>query len=138
MGLPAFIPVKELDVTEIITNFLTIKENSIRKYIPPRAGSQLKSCLRVLVIIASGNFTKTFIRSILGVNKVTIDNAIDHLNSLGLIALQKKPRRITQLNTWKVEKIWTITPKGQGVLKSLLEGVAERKPVAYWTEPKVR
>ena len=109
------------DKIDTISRYFTTKSVEIEHLIPNDVRCKPLTAYRWLIIIsANPGLTETAYRDLYGTSAITINSAIRRLLVLGLIKQYQKPRWVTGIHAWKVEKVYKITYAGNKVLSNLV------------------
>jgi hypothetical protein len=93
----------------------------IEKYIPARKGTRSAHAFRILNAIH--NKPKTTIRGVQHLFRTQGDSikiAIAYLLELGLVEKVDKPHYVIALNTWRHDKAYISTKRGENIIKNVL------------------
>ena len=93
----------------------------INPYIPIKQGLRNTFAFQCLLNVkVTPLLTKTAYARSFNTNKQSTRHAIDYLKELGLVSELDKPRLIIPFKSYKVDKVYCITPNGNNVIAAVL------------------
>ena len=93
----------------------------ISAYIPIKRGLRNTFAFQCLLNVkVTPLLTKTAYARSFNTNKQSTRHAIDYLKELGLVSELDKPRLIIPFKSYKVDKVYCITPNGNNVIAAVL------------------
>ncbi len=100
--------------------------SKIRSIIPPKQGLRESNAFKYLVLIgANPNLTTSAIKFIIGSHNQSVDRNIAYLLELGYVGKKKKSYWVTQLNAWRLDTVYYVTPRGKTAVNGIFEPILD-------------
>lgn len=118
----SYLIIKSLSIVRIQYNKATV--TVLRPWFVGVHNNSIKSCFHMLQSIETYPFkNQTFHTTGLNVNCRTTVSLLDSLLRLGYIQVSGRPRRITMLQRFTVDDVYTVSKRGHEVLKAVYEAI---------------